>query len=357
MIDCSAELTGYFNDDVALPSTARTQMRDHRDANRKRLKAGLAKADKPSPQNFHSQGSYAMRTMVQHDDNKYDIDDGVYFDKDQLVGDRGAEMSSLAVRQMIRDAVDDGSFKTPPAVRKHCVRVYYEAGYHVDLPIYRKYEETDWLGNTSVLYELASTSWKRSDARNVTDWFRTQNSELSPADDPDQMRRICRLLKKYVHSRPSWSAQVTTGFAISKLVTENFRACSLRDDQALLNTMKAVQSRLDSNLSVEHPVIKGDLISKGTEDNKVAFFRERLKDAIAWLKPTENTSSTKNEALDAWDKVFNTEYFSDRAEVEESSKSASDASTSSVLSSILGNASPSHAGSAPVGRSGSGRYA
>lgn len=121
--------------------------------------------------------------------------------------------------------------------------------------------------------------------------------------------------------------------------------------------MKAVQSRLDSNLSVEHPVIKGDLISKGTEDNKVAFFRERLKDAIAWLKPTENTSSTKNEALDAWDKVFNTEYFSDRAEVEESAKSASDARSSTVLSSILGNASPSHAGSAPVGRSGSGRYA
>jgi hypothetical protein len=128
MIDCSNEMTGYYDDEVALPSTARTQMRDHRDANRKRLRNGLTKAEKPLPRNFHSQGSYAMKTMVQHDDNKYDIDDGVYFDKDQLVGDRGGEMTALAVRQMVRDAVDDGSFTRAPEVRKHCVRVYYQAG-------------------------------------------------------------------------------------------------------------------------------------------------------------------------------------------------------------------------------------
>src|SRR5262249_36820625 len=59
----------------------------------------------------------------------YDIDDGVYFDKGVLVGDRGAEMSALQARQMVRDALDDGSFKTPPEVRTNCVRVYYEAGF------------------------------------------------------------------------------------------------------------------------------------------------------------------------------------------------------------------------------------
>jgi hypothetical protein len=38
-------------------------------------------------------------------------------------------MTSLQARQMVRDAVDDGKFKTPPEVRSNCVRVYYEKGF------------------------------------------------------------------------------------------------------------------------------------------------------------------------------------------------------------------------------------
>jgi hypothetical protein len=52
MIDCSTEMTGYYDDEVALPSTARTQMRDHRDANRKRLRNGLTKAEKAFAKEF-----------------------------------------------------------------------------------------------------------------------------------------------------------------------------------------------------------------------------------------------------------------------------------------------------------------
>ena len=71
-------------------------------------------------------------------DNDYDIDDGVYFRKEDLVGPRSAEMTSLQARQTVRNAVDDGRFKQALEVRSTCVRVYYEAGYHVDLPVYRR---------------------------------------------------------------------------------------------------------------------------------------------------------------------------------------------------------------------------
>ena len=77
-----------------------------------------------------------MKTMVRDPDHDYDIDDGVYFRKEDLVGDRGAEMTSLQARQMVRDAVDDGKFKRSPEVRANCVRVFYEKGYHVDLPVF-----------------------------------------------------------------------------------------------------------------------------------------------------------------------------------------------------------------------------
>jgi len=360
LIDCSVEMTGFFKDQVDLPSPSRTQMREHRDANRKRLRSGLTKADNPLPRNFHSQGSYAMKTMVQHDDNKYDIDDGVYFDKDQLVGDRGGEMTSLATRQMVRDAVDDGCFASPPEVRKHCVRVYYQAGYHVDLPIYRKVEEKDWLGSIIAHYELASVSWKRSDARDVTKWFDERNESLSPASDRDQMRRICKLLKKFAHSRPSWSSQVTTGFVITKLVTERLKSVIQRDDDTLLQTMKSILDRLNWNSEVAHPVTPNEKLSKGSGDSKIAFFRDRLSDAMEWLKPLDSPTCTKSEALKAWDKVFNADYFSDQIVAEDSkqqSKSASWIEGAVATAGILGAISAEAAKSKPVNKHGSNRYA
>src|SRR5260221_436474 len=128
MHNCSGDILTYHNDEVTLLEEERKEMRDRRNVNRDRLKSGLKKADKPSPQELKSQGSYAMRTMTQHPEKDYDIDDGIYFAKESLVGPRGGEMSALDARQMVRDAVDDDSFNTPPEVKKNCVRVHYDAG-------------------------------------------------------------------------------------------------------------------------------------------------------------------------------------------------------------------------------------
>ena len=127
MHNCSDDVLGYHDDEVTLPQSDRDTMQKRRNANRDRLKNGLQKAGKPAPVEFKSQGSYAMKTMVQFPDKDYDIDDGVYFAKADLIGPRGGEMSALEVRQMVRDGLDDGSFTKKPEVRTHCVRVYYEA--------------------------------------------------------------------------------------------------------------------------------------------------------------------------------------------------------------------------------------
>ena len=118
MFDCSKDVIAYHDDKVTLPQAERTTMRGHRDANRERLKRGLKNAGKPAPREFVSQGSYGMKTMTQHADLDYDIDDGVYFDKDALDGQRGGAMSALQARQFVRDAVDDSSFARPPEVRQ-----------------------------------------------------------------------------------------------------------------------------------------------------------------------------------------------------------------------------------------------
>jgi len=314
MFDCGDDVVAHHNDRVTLPQAERTEMRDRRNANRDRLKKGLGDKGKPAPREFVAQGSYAMKTMTQHREKDYDIDDGVYFDKERLVGERGAEMSALQARQMVRDAIDDGSFKRAPEVRRNCVRVYYAAGYHVDVPVYRRVTTKSLWGGDSYHYELASSDWKRSDARDVTSWFEKENNGRSPdTGNGRQLRRIVRQIKKFARSRDSWKSQILSGFGITKLVTECFRGNALREDGALYNTMKAIRDRLNGNLVVAHPVTPNETITNGNDDPRARFLRDRLTEAVDTLAPLFDVKCTREAALKCWDKVFATTFFSDRA--------------------------------------------
>lgn len=328
MYDCAKDIVAFHNDRVTLPQVDRDKMRERRDANEARLKNGLKKAEKPAPREFHSQGSYAMRTMTQHPDKDYDIDDGVYFNKADLVGPRSGDMTALAARQMVRDAVDDNSFKTAPSVRTNCVRVQYDAGYHVDLPVYRV-----TIDGETTLYELASSDWTRSDARDVTSWFDEQNKKLSAnSDNGGQMRRVIRLIKFFARSRPSWVGSIFSGFGITKLVTECFSSNEEREDRSLHDTMKSIRDRLQGNRIVDHPCTPGAKISNGDDDPKVTFLHDRLNDAITWLKPTWEADCTRGKALKCWDDVFYTDYFSGRADKDPKANSGGGVLTAGIFS-------------------------
>ncbi len=355
MFDCSDDVLAFHNDQVTLPLKDREEMRGRRRAIRERLKAGLEKGSKPLPIESKSQGSYAMKTMTQDPDKDYDIDDGVYFDKAALVGPRGAEMSALEARQMVRDAVDDGSFKTKPEVRLNCVRVAYDAGYHVDLPVYRRVTSKDAFGNDSAHHELASSDWRRSDARDVTAWFEAENERQSPdKDNGRQLRRITRLLKMFAKSRKSWKGKALGGFGITKLVVEKFMPTAAREDAALHSAMQAIKSRLDSDLVIKHPVTPNDTITKGADDPRPRFLRERLGEALEWLKPLFEAKCDRKTAMACWDKVFNTTYFSNQVEDEAESASRRDGAIDGGLLKTIG-ATPT--AREAVRKDGGGRYA
>ena len=348
MFDCSKDVRAYHDQEVTLPKSEQDAMRDRRNTNRTRLRNGLDKAGKPKPIEFVKQGSYAMKTMCRDPDKDYDIDDGVYFHKADLVGDRGAEKTSLQARWMVRDAIDDGKFKRAPEVRSNCVRVFYEKGYHVDLPVYRRVV-TETVFGEEVHYELAASSgWKRSDARDVSDWYEDQRAASA---DGIQLRRINRDLKKYARSRYSWRGPILSGFGISVLTTDKFRANG-REDEALYDTMVAIRDRLNWNLQVAHPVTPGDTITSGVDDAKARCFREKLTEAIDTLAPLFRADCTREMALKCWDKVFATTYFSERLEAERRASTAGPA--------IIGSAallSATAAASSAVSTVGGGRHA
>ena len=101
MKDCHVQVQKYQRLEVKLSNEDRDDIKEKADNNRLRLKGGLVADGKPAPIGMHTQGSYSMKTMIQEADGDYDIDDGVYFKKEDLVGPLGGEMSALAVRQMV----------------------------------------------------------------------------------------------------------------------------------------------------------------------------------------------------------------------------------------------------------------
>lgn len=310
VFDCSSEISKYHDDKVTLGEDERRDMSQRRDSGRTRLKSGLDEANHPHPKMIHSQGSYQMRTMVQDAECDYDIDDGVYFRPEDLRDANGSELTPLQARQRICDALThDQRFAKPAEVRSNCVRQEYQAGYHIDLPVYRIQIEDEGTDNEQEIYELASKdTWELSDARSVTKWFKDKIHELNGEDGEDgfQLRRLVRLTKAFARSRDDWKAQTTSGITITKLTVDEFCAVAGRDDEALLNTWKAIEARLKTSTRIEHPVNPTHLA--GDYDDKVRFFQEKLTKALKTLELLAPSDCTRNEARDAWDSVFNTTY-------------------------------------------------
>src|SRR5690606_28338744 len=157
----------------------------------------------------------------------------------------------------------------------------------------------------------AGDSWTESRAADVEEWFDRRNQALSPdVDNGRQFRRIVRLIKKFARSRKAWKAEIAAGFTITKLVEEHFVADALREDRALRETMQQIQNRLRWNLEVVHPVTPGAKLTDGPNDSRTAYLRDRLREALDDLAVLERVDCTEKQAAAAWDKVFNTDFFS-----------------------------------------------
>lgn len=183
MRDTNEQLRRFHGTRVWMDAAGRRDILSKAKANRTRLRNGLGRDGRPAPVGSQTQGSYAMRTMIQNEDGDYDIDDGVYFTKEALVGSNGAQISALAARQMVCDALQDKRFKDTPEVRNNCVRIYYAApsNYHVDVPVYRRIRTRNaFTGEITDRYELASSDWKESDALNVTSGSRRRTMRNAP---------------------------------------------------------------------------------------------------------------------------------------------------------------------------------
>ena len=326
MKDCDRDIRDYHRDEVALSRSQRQELKDRRDTNRDRLRSGLKKNEDPEPKRAVSQGSYAMRTVIQEPDKAYDIDDGAVFTKESLRGPRGGEKSPLDARKMVRDAVHSDSFATPPEVKTNCVRVYYNDGPHVDIPVYRELE--DWLGNTS--YELASAAWKKSDPEGVNDWFEGWLT-WKKHNGLTHSRELIRLMKSICKNRKSYS--LPSGFVITVLIEECYTLGYNRLDIDLRHLIRVVYDRLCLNLYVRHPVVEGEWLIDLNSAHKTRNLRDVLSTAINDLAELDLPNCTRSKALKAWKRVLWTDFFDERiAEAEDEERANSRLAAAALVS-------------------------
>lgn len=314
MIDIGGDVEAFHNEEVMLLKAQQDEMRVRRDAGRSRLATGLKENGHPPPDEIASQGSYAMRTMVQDPENDYDIDDGIYFSKGNLTR-AGFELSPLEARQRVCNALKhDERLSKEAEVKDNCVRQEYVAGYHIDMPVYRIVRSlSGLLGNVEYDYELASgNNWVRSDARAVTEWYKGAVGQLNAGEaDGSQLRRITRLTKKFARSRPEWKERTTSGICITKLVVDCFSSQPDRDDTSLIYTWNGILTRLRTSVVITHPVLPGTFLAQ-TGDVEVGFLRDCLAWAMGQLNVLTDPGCTRANALAVLDNVFGTDFFSKR---------------------------------------------
>jgi hypothetical protein len=317
MFNMHKEINEFHNRHVRLGYDEKKKLAGYRDTNLERLNLGLDKLGEEDgneyahPTRTCNQGSYAMHTLNQHSENDYDIDVAIIFNKADLPS------TSLGARKHIEAAAQKGggNFKRPPEARTNAVTVWYAEGYHVDLAVYREYEDESGV----TIVEHAGADWVARDPMEITNWFNRLVRELSPPGDlgaaveAGQMRRIVRLLKAFAKCRDDWN--LPGGLIISVLVAECYCPDHNRGDVSLYHTMVAIYNRLFNNVSVLNPVDSSQpLTDKPKYINQVKNFRECLGDAIEKLQVLFHYDCTYEEAADAWYWVFQHDFWTDLVE-------------------------------------------
>ena len=306
MRDCSKDVIKYHNEIVTLPPPTRSNIRGNRNANRDRMKRGLRKNDKPQPDEFIIQGSYAMKTMKQHPENNYDIDDGAAFALDKLIDKEGTPMTPRQAKEMVRDAlIEGGGLKEDPKVKKNCVRVDYAAGHHVDIPVYRV--TTDGVENQ--MMELAGETWRASDPQAITEWFRSEEQRtVSEDEDEPQLRRLLRLLKMY--AKIHLGNNSLSGLILTVLAAEKYTYHDSKEDRAFRNLITDIKNRLTLNKRVFNPTDRSEELTKEEDDDKCQKLIDQVEKTLGEMEGLDDPECSKLEARKIWDSIFKTDFFS-----------------------------------------------
>lgn len=268
-----------FNDSIVLSKTKRNEIRVSRNAIRDTIKTWMNDNDKGSVC-FCMQGSFAMDTVISPlDDDEYDVDDGIYLKKYDGVSDQDWPACDT-VHNWIKTAVAKQA-TSAPVDKNACVRVVYQRGYHVDIPIYIIKNERAYLANKQ-------DGWINSDAKDFKFWFSNKCESNN-----GQLRRCVRYLKRW----KDYNDIDLKGIEITILASNSFSQAPDRDDDALRYTVEEMVSSLNASFSCVKPVAPNeDLLAGSAEDKQRGIIDalQELEDVLVFAHDTNDASEGIN---------------------------------------------------------------
>jgi len=303
--DCSKEFNKFYRTKVVLSAKEQNELREKRKLNIKRLKDGLLEYNEEKKTDYkiseeRIQGSMAMHTITQNDENDYDIDVGIVFESDNLNG-----LGPLATRNMVANALERKTkqFAEEPDVKTSCVRLKYTSiGYHVDFAVFKRYKEDSW--DDEYTYEHAGLEWSVRHIKALEEWF---NNEIKSIGD--NLRKVTRLSKMFCKSRDSWK-NMPSGLIQTVLCDEKLTTNYTRLDEIFYYTMQAIVHRLNIYLEVTAPVDNGRaLVTREVDYQRMRNWKSRLESNLQNLEVLFDIECTYKEAINAWGKFFNHSYW------------------------------------------------
>lgn len=303
MYDLSKEFNKFYREKVVLPATVQNDLREKKKLNIKRLKDGLAEYNSEKGTDYkiceeRVQGSMAMHTVVQNDENDYDIDVAIVFEKDNL-----KDLGPLAARNMVANALrrKTKQFNAEPEVKTSCIRIKYADGYHIDFAVYRRYKENE--DDIDYKYEHAGAEWSERGIRAIEDWFKEAIDKQGK-----ELRKVIRLSKMFCKSRDSW-VNMPSGL-IQTVVTSEQLANYTRIDELFYYTMELIVNRLDNSVEVNAPFDNGRvLVSRNSDNTKMDNWKKRLSTQLEKLSVLFKDECTYFQAVEAWNEFFQNSYW------------------------------------------------
>jgi hypothetical protein len=272
-----------------------SELRDKRDTVLRRIKNYLEKNGHPSCREL-LQGSYKMKTGVKPIEGlEYDIDIGLRFDINET--DHKAE----EVRGWVYEAVKDHTKRIED--KGPCIRVVYEAGYHLDLVTYAVW--TAEFGSEQYRLAHKKHDWRPADPPALLNYvrdYRKQNfvDTEDNATKTDQFRRCVRALRRWndvqmpyeSHTKPPGLAFVLV--AIQQGLAKSTFIDGRSDDRRCLAQFTRSMANIVGRVTATKPTPEYEEMFSRLDDADMAVFKKRMATLAEALESAGNMADPVN---------------------------------------------------------------
>lgn len=299
MANCN-DLFKDFNSELNITKTKKENLITSRDNLRQKVKDYFKEHHNKYQPQFYIQGSYKNNTCIRTKDDECDLDDGVYFK------DNPDNVTPKTLQQWVKNAVK-GTTNAIPIHKKKCIRVIYQAGYNIDIPVFLFDKEEQ----EHPLLAVKTGEWFKDDPKEFVDEFIEKKKENS------QIVRIVKYLKSWSdHKRE----KMPSGLVMTVLVMDNFQSND-RDDVSLKYTLIEIENELQERFKCKLPTTpKEDLFAEYSQTRKDNFL-SNLSDFISDAKKAIDDEKNQYEASKLWKKHLG-QRFPEGKDIEEETKNA-----------------------------------